>query len=150
MGYEESARKWADVYHIPLSYLIALIQQESDGDPWAVRYEPKWRWFLQVDYWARRVKVTSPTERICQTMSWGLCQIMGSVSRELGHQGDISMLLDPDINIQLCCKKLHLLYKKHGTWKKALASYNAGHPDSKAGQRYARAVLARAEMVNIA
>lgn len=149
MSYEASARKWAEVFHVPLSYVIALIIQESDGDPWAVRYEPKWRWFLDIDYWARRVKVTSPTERVCQQMSWGLCQIMGSVARELGHVGDIPMILDPDINIQLCCKKLRELHKRHGTWKKALAAYNAGNPDSKAGQRYARAVMARAEMVGV-
>ena len=147
MKHHETASRWAVRYSLPVSVVEALIFVESGDDPWAVRFEPTWKWYLSIDNWARRVKISLPTERACQQMSWGLMQIMGTVARELGWTGSIPAILDPETNVMLGCRKLWELRERWGTIERALAAYNAGSPKSRVGQAYAKKVMARAEIV---
>ena len=64
-------------------------------------------------------------------------QVMGTVARELGFEGPMPQLCEPNIGIYYGCKKLFDLNRRHLTIMDALAAYNAGSPDSPAGRKYA-------------
>jgi len=106
-----------------------------------MRYEPSWRWFLNPVKWARRVLVTSKTERIAQQCSWGLMQIMGTVARERGFEGDLPNLCQPEVGLEFGCRHLVYLTKRFNGAPDVLAAYNAGSPKSEAGRRYASDVI---------
>lgn len=82
-----------------------------------------------------------------QQASWGLMQIMGAVARELGLHGSLTLLIDPEINLQYGCAHLFHLhmryYSTHG-WRGVLAAYNTGQPQnaSGAGAAYVRKIEA--------
>lgn len=120
----------------------AVCAVESSHEPWATRYEPGWRWFADVDFHAGETRITKATERVQQATSWGLMQVMGAVSRELGYRGHLPGLCTPHWGLYYGCMKLQQLYEKHGSVMDALAAYNAGRPDSAHGIAYARKVSA--------
>lgn len=134
------AERYANEFELDIKVVSAVITVESGWDNWAVRFEPGWKWHLNVMQWAKRVNVSTATETICQQMSWGLMQVMGTVARELGYEKDLPGLCAPATGIQFGCKKLKQNYVRYGCMKKALAAYNAGNPKSKAGQLYAEKV----------
>lgn len=119
----------------------AICIKESSLDQWAVRYEPDWRWLLNPIKWAKRVSITSKTERIAQSCSWGLMQIMGTVARERGLEDDIPCLLDPETGVEFGCRHLVYLLNRYEDALSALAAYNAGNPKSKVGAQYAQDVI---------
>jgi hypothetical protein len=122
----------------------ALILTESSGDPCAFRYEPA----FYKKYIARRTpedlggyfpchEINVEAEKILRSCSFGLCQIMGQVARELGFRHmDMFTLLDPKTNLQFGLQKLekeivfakrHLPFGSVGyTYEKALLRYNGG------------------------
>ena len=145
---ENKIKKWASTYALPFKVVKALVLIESGGDTWAVRFEKKWRWYLSPKTWAKLVQVSEATETVCQQMSWGLCQVMGSVSRELGHSQDISQLCDPDTGLKYGCIKLKNEIDRWGSLEKGLAAYNAGNPNSKMGKEYALKVMRKVDEIN--
>lgn len=114
----------------------AIICKESAGNPWAVRYEPNWKYFTEVQNHALKTRISLDTERTCQAMSWGLMQIMGSVARELLYEGDLTKLLQEDLNIKYGAKKLRILLKKYAKPNDAIAAYNAGIPKFMTNGKY--------------
>jgi soluble lytic murein transglycosylase-like protein len=106
----------------------AIIAVESGGQPLVVRFEPDWRYLLRPELYARRLKITIPTETMLQQFSWGLMQVMGSVARELGFNGHMTQLCDVETNLHYGCKKLAMLTAKYPTTSDAIAAYNAGSP----------------------
>lgn len=142
--YSCSISKYSERYSLRESLICAVILVESGGDCYAVRYEPHWKWFLNPKNWSVIVGVTQDTERVCQQMSWGLMQVMGTVSRELGNNKDIPQLIEPDIGIHYGCKKLRKCINRWGSEEKGLAAYNAGSPTRK-GKLYAEKVLQKEE-----
>jgi soluble lytic murein transglycosylase-like protein len=141
---------WAKQSNLNPDIVRAVVSVESGGDTYAVRYEPNWKWWLDLDGWAALVNVTKATEQICQSMSWGLMQIMGAVARELGMKDDLSRLCDPEYGLKYGCMKLRQNLDKFGTIERALAAYNAGSPASKTGQAYAAKVLSKIKSSSIA
>jgi len=121
--------------------VYALCVVESGLDTWAVRIEPGWRWWLSPLKWAKHVAVTEKTERVCQQMSWGLMQIMGTVARERGMNQDIPALCDPTLGLYYGCKHLKWLLRRYGQLDKALSAYNTGRPNSKTGRAYAERIM---------
>lgn len=145
---------------LPLHMVRALIQVESNWNPWAWNPEPKWRWFWDVSKHEPFRKITSAEresekppddfpvllgdkdqEWWAQQASWGLMQIMGAVAREVGYDaGYLPELLDPDENVDTGCKYLQLLKRKHHEqygWRGVLMAYNTGNPkDTLAGRIY--------------
>ena len=129
---------WSSHYGIPRDLLAAIVQVESGGNPWAMRYESGYRWLWDVlrkapyqpgDDFPSPRGVSSDSERIGQKTSWGLMQIMGAVARERGFDGPfLSKLCDPAINMKFGCMHLVGYYRRHGSWEAAAASYNAGSP----------------------
>lgn len=131
--------------NIPYSLVMSIISVESAFDTYAVRYEPKWSWFSRPGYWSFKDAITDETERVLQKMSFGLMQIMGAVARELGHDGSLLELVNPQVNIALGTLKLSQLLEKYSLHS-AIAAYNAGSPrllpsGEYTNQKYIDAVL---------
>ena len=115
--------------------VCALIEQESNWNCWAMRFEPM---FL-----AHYVKPALPeaptTGEIARATSWGLMQIMGQVALEFGFQGKFyTELCDPSSNIFFGCRKLAKCLESRDSVKGALLMWNGG-----GNPAYADQVLAR-------
>lgn len=144
--------------------LEALVVVESNGNPWAWRPEPRYRYLW--DTWkAQPFRALTPEEIASETApadfhalagtphqewwaqqaSWGLCQIMGALARELGFRSAyLTELLNPQTNLNLGAKHLSSLLRwADGDVGKALGAYNAGRGGalSDAGRAYAQKVL---------
>ena len=119
--------------------VCAIIEQESDWNPWAIRYEP--------GFFEHYVKplldstTISVTEAQIRAISWGLMQTMGQSVREIGFNGPMASLCDPQTGILWGCK---LFTKKlgfaGGDTEKALLLWNGGGRPA-----YVQEVLARVE-----
>lgn len=125
---DEIATQTANTYKVPVSFLMAIIQVESSNNTFAVRFEPAWIYFYDVDQFAKKNAITFETEKVLQACSWGLCQIMGSVARENGFESPLQSLCQfPATNVKICCKILNNLLAKYNNNLEAVASaYNAG------------------------
>jgi soluble lytic murein transglycosylase-like protein len=158
----------APISGLPVGVVLALIEQESTGNPWAYRPEPRYRYFVNVKT-KRPFRDLSPDEiasKIAppdfpylagsrnqewwgQQASFGLTQIMGAVAREQGFDGPyLTALCDPVTNIEMCCRILaSALRWSGGNVRLALGSYNAGRggASSAVGRAYAEKVLARVD-----
>ena len=129
-------------YGVPLKMIKAIIELESSGNRWAMRYEPGYRWLWDVsedapyrgdsDSLPAPRGVSRPTELMGQRTSWGYMQVMGAVARELGFDDRfLSGLVDPATNLHYGCKHLASLHRRfYGThgWEGVVAAYNAGSP----------------------
>ena len=129
-------REHAEAEKIDPYLVAAIVQTESGGNPWTVRFEPKWRYFLHVREYADSNLITVKTEEIMQATSWGLMQVMGTVARELGLKDIITRLTDPDVNLSYGCKKLRMLSWNAETESDVIAAYNAGSVRKTPGGMY--------------
>lgn len=102
--------------------VAAVVETESAFDPWAMRYEPSYK------YLVGNVESLSQIERYTQMTSWGLMQVMGAVAREYGFTGWLSKLCDPTVGLNYGMLHLNRFYTRYGSWTHAIASYNAGRP----------------------
>lgn len=113
--------------------VCAVVEQESNWVPWAIRYEPA--------FYKRYVQPLglSDTESFARSFSWGLMQLMGQVSRELGFNGHLASLCDPAVGLEWGCRHLaNKLKDVNGDVHMALQRWNGGgNPD------YADQVMAR-------
>lgn len=124
--------------------VAALVEQESSWRPAARRYEAHYRWLIVPPDGA--ACPTARQETNGQKTSWGLCQVMGAVARELGLVGPFEQLLQPRVGLTYGCRYLRKqLNTTHGDIRAALSRYNSGRPASAAGLRYADQVLERVE-----
>lgn len=104
----------------------AIFLIESSWNPWVVRYERNWKYFNNVDDFAKFHRITAASEEICQKMSWGLGQVMGGTARFHGFTGMLTELTDPETNMQLVCKVFKNLQRTHLRLSDQAAAYNAG------------------------
>jgi soluble lytic murein transglycosylase-like protein len=121
----------ANIHKLNKSLIYAVIQVESSGDPWSIRYEPQYKWVLPRAVSLLHAKawgVSIETEEMAQKTSWGLMQVMGGVARELGYDEPLTKLLLPEFGIEYGCKQLARLSKKYKKDSELIASYNAGSP----------------------
>jgi soluble lytic murein transglycosylase-like protein len=136
----------AEAENVPADLLGAIVQTESSGNQFALRAETKHAWIIDpathnktglslrshyVYLWkpeecARQAGVTTDTEIWSQVASWGLCQLMGAVARELGLKGPIVQLLQVDTNLKYAALLLKRLAKRYDKADDILAAYNAG------------------------
>jgi soluble lytic murein transglycosylase-like protein len=140
--WEAAVNKWKHPHPaITVELVLALIWVESDGDPWAVRYESNYQYFYDYkrkqslydktqDRRANRAfaLLLGSTEFSLQSTSFGLCQIMGAAARERGFGGKwLTELCDPDINIKFGTQHLFewgFNYGKVTDLDEALARWN--------------------------
>lgn len=141
----------AAAHGLPPLFVMAIVSQESDGEPYAWNPEPRYRYLWDVKRQApfralsdfERESETPPhdfptlggdhdQEWWAQQASWGLMQVMGAVARERGFRDTyLPALLDPDTNLEYGCRHLSWLFSRfyfqHG-WAGVAAAYNAGAP----------------------
>jgi soluble lytic murein transglycosylase-like protein len=123
--------------------VAAVCRVESNFDTWAMRFEPGWRWWITPARWARLVGVSRRTEEVAQACSWGLMQVMGATARSMhGFASDLPRLCIPEVGLDVGCRHLALLIKRHGTIQRALSAYNTGRPQTRQGAYYTEKVLA--------
>lgn len=114
---------------LPTALVQAIVQVESNGRPWAVRYEPDFflRYVAGRDHrvYAPCSRVTEERLRAC---SFGPMQIMGQTARELGFQGVyLTELYAPAVGVEWGCRLLaSLLVREKKRVDRAVAAYNAG------------------------
>lgn len=128
---------------LPPTLLLALVEVESRGNPWAIRYEPSYRWLWDLHHKApfqgqgayadptrfpSLLPCSPATEWAAQKTSWGLLQVMGAVARERGFRGPfLSALCEPWVGLELGCRQLTWLRGQTGGDLQAMvAAYNGG------------------------
>jgi len=126
----------ARIYNLDPALVCAVVEQESNWDTWAARYEPAF-----YDRYIRplidRGEVKTATEGILRSTSFGLMQVMGQTAREHGFLGRwLTQLCDPPIGIDMGCRVLKDKIKTD-VWH-GLQAYNGGGDPN-----YADEVLAR-------
>lgn len=149
--YELDIAHNAETHELPYALVAAVIQVESGGDPWAVRYEPAFQRLVQREDFTVPAGVSRQTELNARAMSWGLMQIMGQVARERGCKFQfLSRLCNPADGIHWGCRQLALcrdrFLEQYG-WAAVTAAYNGGFGAVKqdgtfTNPHYPRAVLA--------
>ncbi len=120
-------------YGLDPQFVAAVVVQESDGNPFAIRYEPAfYEKYIQGTSSQRMLghvpKLCSLiTEKNARATSWGLMQIMGQVARERGFKEDfLSSLIDPKTNLTVGVGFLKHLLDSRGSKEAALLKYNGG------------------------
>ncbi|MBT8187839.1 MAG: lytic transglycosylase domain-containing protein [Croceitalea sp.] len=126
---------WTDIsrickeFEINPKIIAAIVMQESAGNPYATRYEDHYRWTLDIERFARKNRISRDTENMQQKTSWGLMQIMGGLARELGFEGPLVRLCEPEINLRLGIKHILNLKQRYSkNLSDVIAAYNAGSP----------------------
>ncbi len=104
----------------------AIVQSESGGEPWAIRYEStfKYRHFFREH--ASNLGITVDTESMLQSTSFGLLQIMGCVARERGFEDYLPKLCMPEVGLKYGCLHIKKLYERYSKDSDIIAAYNAG------------------------
>lgn len=129
------ARKVALAAGLDDAIFCGLVEQESDFDNWAIRYEPA--------FYKKYVQPIGlpETEAQARSFSWGCCQVMGQVAREMGYKLPLPQLCDWEIGLQQGAKVLaRNLKRSAGDMTAALLAYNGG-----GAPNYPVEVLAKAE-----
>lgn len=116
----------------------AIITQESHWNPYALRFEPEWKYLVNTKQWAASLGLSEATEINTQMTSWGLGQLMGTVARELKFTGHMGQFLDPKINIQFLSLYVQKLSGKAKTPQELFSCYNGGLGSLLSYQAYGR------------
>ncbi len=130
-------------YGLPAGLVKAIVKVESIDNPYAIRYEPHYRWLYKVDNFSSGLQ-SKKTEEIAQKTSWGAMQVMGAVARELGFKKTfLSELTNPEYGIEYGCKHLFNLKRRFSMsdclsvfCDRKIAAYNAGSPRFKKNGQY--------------
>lgn len=108
-------------------YLIqAFIVVESSGNPKAVRFERQFTYLSNPASHAKSLGITEDTERVFQKTSWGLMQVMGGTARDLGYEGPLTDLLEPELGIFWGCRYFQARCSQYVQLLDQIAAYNAG------------------------
>ena len=133
--YISLARTFAGRHSVDQALMCAIIEQESDWNQWAYRFEPAFK-KRYVDSLNLQI-----TEAIGRSTSWGLMQVLGQVAREEGFTGELPSLCEPMNGLEYGCKKLtRCLGQSAGDWTGALLRYNGGNNEA-----YPELVLSKVE-----
>lgn len=128
------AGKYAAKYSLDRAIVCAVCEQESGWNPWSIRYESAF-----FERYISSMSLHSDTEARARAFSFGLMQVMGQVARELGFAGaSLAQLCDPDIGVDVGCRKLRKCFLDYGEPEVSLLAYNGG-----GNPEYGKQVLAR-------
>jgi soluble lytic murein transglycosylase-like protein len=108
--------------------VAAIVMTESNGDPWAVRYEPDYSYLVTPQVFSQRLLISLQTEVALQKFSYSYMQLMGANFRALGYAGHLTQLCStPSLALEYGCKHLSLQVVRYdGEVQKSIAAYNAG------------------------
>jgi len=132
--FDETIRKISLQQGISAQLVHALVCQESNGNPYAVRFEPGYYKHKIVEsqsiIFSNKHKgiPTAETEKVMRSTSFGLMQIMGQVAREHGYLPQfLTQLLIPEENLELGVSILKKWLKKlHGNEDHLILAWNRG------------------------
>jgi len=115
---------------LPPHILAGLVCQESGGDAFAIRFEPRYRWLVweivrhPVATWRL---MSRDTREWAQRVSWGPCQIMGATAVERGFRGWPTELCQWDVGLEFGARHLAwCLRRARADMHAALLRYNGG------------------------
>ncbi len=155
----------ARAHELEPALVAAIAFRESAGHPEAVRFEPGFRYVVDVRTWgpfrkleAVEIAAAAPpagwhavfpcseaTEWSLQRTSLGLLQVMGATARSVGFQGAfLTALLDPAEGVEWGCRYLKRQIIRYPL-EDAVSSFNAGHPIEGNRASYVSPVLRWAE-----
>lgn len=121
---------FAKKYSLNPRFLHALVETESGGNRFAMRYEPAYPYLYSIKECAEMIVCSRATMEMFQKTSWGLCQIMGSNLYEYGFKGWPAEVLDSEVNLKWGCEFLIRLMKAQGLSfsnpDDVYCAYNAG------------------------
>ena len=124
------ARRAAEAEGLDPTVVCAVVEQESNWNTWAIRYEPQFfAKYVAPLYTNNKV---GATEAYARGFSWGLMQVMGQTAREMGVNSlHLSTLCDPAVGLAVGCKVLRKkLEGTGGDLRKGLLAWNGGgNPD---------------------
>jgi len=109
------------------SLVAAIVLAESNGSPFAMRFEPEWKYGFKHEEFAKKLGSSVATEKITQATSWGLMQVMGTVAREYGFIGWLSELCEIKQGLKYGTMHLKAKIAKYGL-PGGISAYNAGSP----------------------
>lgn len=112
---------------------LAIAGEETNFDNEKTRYEPAWKYLLDPHKYAGHLGITVITESVHQSTSWGCMQVMGSVARELGYNGQLPRLIQPDRGVLYGCLKMRSISDLYDGLEDRISAYNAGSPVKKNG-----------------
>jgi soluble lytic murein transglycosylase-like protein len=138
------AQRIARDHDLDPALVCAICHQESSWRPWAIRYEPGYRWLFRLGGSLPRHGASEATERAQQMTSWGLMQVMGAVAREHGcEEPFLTVLCDPAVGIEHGCRHLVQLTRRYGDQglEAVISAYNAGRPTERNREHYVKPVL---------
>lgn len=127
LQHTELIKQSAQKYDLNPNLIMAILWQESDGNPQAVKFEAKSSLVCTPSRFTRPER-DYDTEVNFQHCSWGVMQVMGFKLRELQFTGAFFELLDPALAIDFGCKVLKALKTKYVYEEDVIAAYNAGSP----------------------
>lgn len=125
----EAIREASRLHKLNPLMVAAIIQKESSGNTYAVRFEPLYKWMPSTEQTkALAVKLGSSVNTVLNGFrtSWGLMQVMGAVAYEHGFQGWFPALCRPEVGIDYGCRHFKKFLEKYPTDEGAIAAYNAG------------------------
>ena len=135
------AKATAAEYGLDPALFCALVEQESGWYSYANRYESGFfrryiKAMLPVNKGDQpnfsppkpRGNTSNVTEAENRATSFGLCQVMGQVARELGCKAEaLTELTRPEIGLEFGARRLKkAMDRKHGIARDALLDYNGG------------------------
>lgn len=138
-AYLDQIEFFASKYDLEFDFVCALIQTESKGDAFAVRYEPFYKWLYRPEEikrnYDRQGKYISLDSMIMiQKTSWGCMQAMGSLFFELGYHVTFEYemlppsMIETEIGLEVGCNYMRKLIEKYKIKDIAsmYAAYNRG------------------------
>lgn len=130
------AKEIARKHVLDPALICAIVEQESDWIPWAIRYEPAFQ-----KRYVEPLGLANQTEIVARSMSWGLMQTMLQSVREIGYHGHAAELCDPFTALEWGCQLFgRKLDAAKGDVHAALQLWNGG-----GNPAYGQQVLARVE-----
>lgn len=115
-------------FNLDWRLVAAICSAESDGDTFAMRYEPAYKYLFEIENCVRACGCTAETMRVMQMTSWGMMQVMGGTALGLGFPKNqyLTQLLMPAVGIEYGCRLLQQLSTKYQTVDHIICAYNAG------------------------
>ena len=114
---------------VPPELVLGIIEAESGGDPHATKINATYPYTMMQA--KRPAGCSVDMERMCQKTAWGLMQVMGATARELGFDGWLSELVNPETNVRLGIeflgRKMSQYFERDGI-EGVVAAYNGGAP----------------------
>jgi len=122
---------------LPPELVLAIIEAESSGNRYATRYVSAYPWTrMQAK---RPANCTADTESVHQRTAWGLMQVMGGTARQMGFEGCLPELINPETNVRVGVAYLSMLNSLHGEKHGidgVIAAYNQGAPRKSQDGKY--------------